>query len=193
MSELRAYGSAHAAITSRLARGEKLIWSDRPRPKLLAQRELNFGFFVGIFFFGFALFWMSMASQAGAFALFGIPFVAVGLWIVSGPLRAYYRAANLVFALTDRRALIVSRNEVKSYPLEQIDFVDTKSFADGSGHVYFHKEPTGFSGWPSQQPGALQNSGFLAVAKAEQVAATLLELIEKRRSSRPEPPASMRG
>ena len=193
MSERGSYETAPDAITSRLARGEKLIWWDRPRPRLLAKREINVGFFFGFFIFGFSLFWMWGASEAGAFALFGLLPMSFGLWLISAPFRAFFRAPNLAFGLSDRRAVIVARNEIKSFPLEQIEFVDTKSFNDGGGHVFFYNEPVIFGTSPFYQPGAMQKNGFLAIAKAEQVSATLLDMIETRRRARPDLVGSARG
>ena len=169
-----------------------MIWWDRPRARLLARREVNPGFFFGFFIFGFSLFWMWGASAAGAFALFGLVPMSFALWLISAPLRAFLRAPKLAFGLSDRRALIVAPDEVKSYPLEQIAFVDTKSSNDGSGHVYFCNEPATFGTSPFYHSGAMQKSGFLAIAKAEQVSATLLSLIETRRRVRPDPAGSLR-
>jgi hypothetical protein len=172
------------AITRRLARGEKLIWWDRPDPSRFAKRELNFGTLFGIFFFCFAIFWMMQASKApGPFFLFGIPFVVMGIWMVTTPLRAYWNAGRTAFALTDRRALIMTGSSVTARPLEHVAFVETESIADDRGNVLFINEPASYAptNWNSQN--AMRKSGFIAVADAERVGREMLSLMEKRRTS----------
>ena len=102
------------AITQRLARGEKLVWWDRPSAIGLARHELNFTTLLGVFFLAFAVFWITTAYRApGFFFLFGLPFVGAGLWMVTAPLRAYWSASSTLFALTDKRALIVKSNRIR--------------------------------------------------------------------------------
>jgi hypothetical protein len=61
---------------------------------------------------GFAIFWEVTAISSGAplfFLLWGIPFVAVGLYLIFGRLIVARReAARTFYAITDRRLLIES-------------------------------------------------------------------------------------
>jgi hypothetical protein len=178
------HGVPPEAITRRLASGERLIWWDRPDPVGFAKRDLNFGTLFGVFFFLFAIFWMTQASRApGPFFLFGVPFVLVGLWMVSTPLRAYWSAGRTVFALTDRRALILTGGKVAARPLEHMSFVETEAHADGRGDVLFLNEPASYGpdNWNNQA--RMRKSGFIAVADAERVAHEMLKLMEARRTS----------
>jgi hypothetical protein len=181
---------APEAITRRLTRGERLIWWDRPDRARLAKRELDFGTLFGVFFFLFAVFWMAQASKApGPFFLFGLPFVLIGIWMVTTPLRAYWNAGRMAFALTDRRALIVAGANVTARPLEHVAFVETESSADGRGNVLFINEQGAFApnNWNNQP--MMRKSGFIAVADAERVGQEMLSLMEKRRASgHPVPP-----
>ena len=90
--------------------GEKVMWKGRPDAIESAKVGL-FKFFFGIFFFGFSLFWMYMAASMGGgfFALFGLPFAAIGFWMVSGPARNYLRSAKTYYAVTDQRVIILTR------------------------------------------------------------------------------------
>ena len=166
-------------ITRRLGPHERLIWWNRPISALCAKREVNFGLLFGAFFLGFALFWIWQASSApGPFFLFGIPFVLIGLWMVCAPVRAYQRAKSTLFALTDRSAMVLTGSTARTFPLEQIEFVETESFADGSGHVEFHKEAPTPAAWTGNTPWMPQKSGFIGVRDAERVGREMLDLRE---------------
>ena len=97
-----------------LQKDEKIVWKGRPTPSRCASVGLFQSFF-GIFFFGFAIVWTVMASkaeEAGFFPLFGIPFMAVGAWMVSGPLRHYRWGKRTYYAITNNRILIVTTGSV---------------------------------------------------------------------------------
>ena len=173
------------AITRRLAKGEKVVWWDRPSATGLARHELNFTTLLGMFFTAFAIFWMTTAYRVpGAFFLFGSLFVAAGLWMVTTPLRAYWGASSTLFALTDKRALIVKGNKSTGYPLDHVDFVETESGADGRGNVLFLKEsgsPLPWGGGNSAQ--MMRKGGFIAIADAERVGQEMLRRMEQRRAA----------
>lgn len=114
--------------------GERVLWTGAPRPGLRVRpRNLLLSAF-GVPFLGFALFWVWMASGAMSapgeaaaigmvFPLFGLPFVAVGLYLVAGQYvwEAYVRGRTR-YALTNRRALIATnafRRSLKSWPIDR--------------------------------------------------------------------------
>lgn len=125
--------------TQVLLPGEKIVWKGRPDAKESAKVGL-FKFFFGIFFFGFSIFWMYMAMDMGGgfFALFGIPFVAVGFWLVSGPARNYLKSARTYYAITDKRVIILTRGSGYSIttitPEEMTSFQRT-DLAPGFGNI----------------------------------------------------------
>lgn len=117
---------------------ETLLWDGAPVPGLRFRiTDLAKSVF-GAFFFGFAIFWMWGASGFGKFdapgpfmlfPLFGLPFVAVGGYLMFGHYfwSAWVRGRTR-YALTDRRAFIAKRGlrrSLKSYPIHadtQIDY-----------------------------------------------------------------------
>ena len=73
---------------------EEILWQGRPSGGVVVRGSDIFESVFGLFFAGFAIFWISMASSMGAprnapgifqlFPLFGLPFLAVGLHMVCG-------------------------------------------------------------------------------------------------------------
>lgn len=91
-----------------LQEGEELLWVGQPYTTI-SYRPNPFGLLFSLFFFGFAIFWTTMASQAGLFALFGLPFLCVGGYMLYMALVGNAnRMKRTVYAVTDRRAMIVS-------------------------------------------------------------------------------------
>jgi len=136
-------------ILSQLDPGEGLLWSGAPSPSRLALSALPATVF-GIPFTGFAAFWIytaftatSKSSQPGAwslFPLFGIPFLLIGLGMLTAPLWAFLAAGRTLYAVTNRRALIISRlvsTTVKSFTHSEIHELQRVEHAGGSGDLYF--------------------------------------------------------
>jgi hypothetical protein len=141
---------AEQLVTSQLDPGEGVLWTGAPNPTRLALSSIPAAIF-GIPFTGFAVFWMYMAfsmtsrsSPAGGawslFPLFGLPFLLIGLGMLTAPLWAYLAAGRTVYAVTNRRALILSRivsTMVKSFTHEDIHELEHVERAGGSGDLYF--------------------------------------------------------
>ena len=49
--------------------------------------------------------------------------------MVSSPIRAYHHAKSTLFALTDRRALVLTGSRMRTFPLELIEFIETTLFS----------------------------------------------------------------
>jgi hypothetical protein len=132
--------------------GERLLWAGRPAPLGVALGSLPMTVF-GLLFGGFAAFWIWAASGGmsrssdGAFSgpgaffpLFGLPFLLVGLGMVFAPLWAYLGAKNMVYAVTDRRAMIIAglrTKNVRSFTKEEIGEITRIERPDGSGSLMF--------------------------------------------------------
>jgi hypothetical protein len=95
-----------------LAPGERILWQGRPEPGVDWAALVDFRTPFGLFFAGFALFWMWMAGRMGApgpFPLFGLPFLLVGLHLAFGRLiwDAITRRSTH-YTLTDRTAFVAT-------------------------------------------------------------------------------------
>jgi hypothetical protein len=125
--------------------GERLLWTGAPATGLRVTPRGLAGSFASLFILGFALFWTAGAGMglwSGAwreadgfmrvfmvvFPLFGLPFVAVGLYGVFGHYLAdAYARAHTRYALTDRRALIAvdgRQRMLRSWPIGPATIVD---------------------------------------------------------------------
>jgi hypothetical protein len=141
---------AEQIATSQLDSGERLLWAGSPAPGSAALGALPVTLF-GIPFTGFAAFWIwgaytatrGTAKAAGPwmlFPLFGVPFLLVGLAMLLAPVGAYLGALSTVYAVTDRRAFIVSGRRtrgVRSFAPEDIGEITRFERADGHGSVFF--------------------------------------------------------
>ena len=138
---------AEQIAMSQLDGGERLLWSGTPAAGAAAQRALP-AVMVGIPFTAFAAFWIIMASGITKgvprtlgpwmfFPLFGIPFLLVGLAVMLGPLWVYLGAQKTVYAVTEKRALIILGGAVQSFTSADIGEISRFERPDGSGSVFF--------------------------------------------------------
>jgi hypothetical protein len=94
-------------------------------------------------FFAFAVFWVIGATATGGpFGLFGLPFLAIGLYNLFG--RFIYKAnrkRRTVYAVTTRRVLEIVRGvrgeTVRATYLRSIPNISTSAATDGHGSVEF--------------------------------------------------------
>ncbi len=172
-------------IQAELEPGEKLIWVGQPRPGRLMAAALP-TFLFGLLFTAFSVFWLYGASggfgpprgrrmpMGGLFALFGLPFVFVGLGMVATPFIAGRNARKTCYALTNRRAILweatlLSGVRVRSYRPDQLQSLARHQRGDGSGDLIF-EEVTTFSNQGRRQVLA---RGFQAIEDVRNVEALL--------------------
>ena len=63
---------------------ERVLWKGRPEKGITFTPNELATIPFGIFFTAFSVFWIMMALSAGAFALFGIPFLVCGIYMSGG-------------------------------------------------------------------------------------------------------------
>ncbi len=98
-------------LTSSLRPGERLLWQGGPDPAVLFTRQDLFLVPFTLLWAGFTCTWEVTALTSGApeFALFGIPFVLIGLYMVAGRFVFKRRQKRrTVYAVTSQRALAVT-------------------------------------------------------------------------------------
>lgn len=124
-------------FSSDLLPGEKLIWTGQPdRSAVFVPIDFLLVPF-SLVWAGFVIFWFVSVLGMGGFgssndgppiffALFGIPFVLMGLYFVFGRfIYKDWKKSVTYFALTDQRALIVSKGFSKNLQAVRLDNVPT--------------------------------------------------------------------
>lgn len=136
------------ALSRELQTGERVLWQGRPLPRVLVK---GFGIYLfAIPWTAFSLFWMTMAAGGAvaswdsigplalAFPLFGLPFVAIGVGMLSVPFLPLFVRDRVAFAITDRRLLrfvLLKRLRTQSYAGNRIGSFDRTERPDGSGSL----------------------------------------------------------
>jgi hypothetical protein len=134
-----------------LRSGERIVWTAQPIPG-----RYNRGNWVMVLFAipwtAFAVFWMVMAGRGAShsstpgpfklFPLFGLPFVLIGLGMLTSPFWSRKTAAKTVYLITDQRAMIIQegwrgRTRVESYAPAQLQSITREQNNDGSGDIIF--------------------------------------------------------
>ena len=127
---------------------EELLWSGRPYAGLRLRTTDALQIPFSLMWCGFAIFWETMVLRGGApffFALWGIPFVAAGLYFVAG--RFFwdaYRRSVTYYGLTNDAALIVRTalgGGVERIYLPAVTGLNLQLSADGSGTILFAQLP----------------------------------------------------
>jgi hypothetical protein len=100
------------AIEKDLMTDEILLWSGRPNPSAIFNKADLFLVPFSVFWFGFAIFWTIMASAASWFAaLFGIPFMLLGLYFTVGRFIMKSRKKRKTgYAITNKRIISLMLN-----------------------------------------------------------------------------------
>lgn len=131
------------ALERELRHSERIAWQGQPVDRLLLSSFAIW--FFAIPWTAFALFWIGGATGAlfgniswggVVFALFGVPFVAVGIGMLTTPFLFKLSARRTIFAVTDQRLIKISlwrSLTTHSVPLDRVDVTERSESADGSG------------------------------------------------------------
>ncbi|MCS6832160.1 MAG: hypothetical protein NZ521_01185 [Flammeovirgaceae bacterium] len=179
-------------LRSELQPNEKLLWCAQPIKGRFLKKGI-FYFFFGIPFTGFSIFWMTMTftmtnemAQGGepfekffslVFPLFGLPFVLVGLGLLTAPLwMEYFIAPRTVYAITTKRAILIERTmtgtEIYYYTPEKLkqDMYVRRS-THNTGDIILEKRVSGTSRGGTR----ITEHGFMGVENLTEVS----QLLEK--------------
>ncbi len=112
-----------------------------------------------------------------AFPLFGVPFVLIGLVMLATPLWTHRSARRTVYAVTNRRAIVIRggrTTSIRSYLPDRLRELHRRERNDGTGDVLF---ATRF--WTdSEGDRRTEESGFLRIDNPKEVEARLRHLAE---------------
>lgn len=180
-----------ARVRSEMGDGERLLWVGQPRPGRFARQAIPIVLF-GIPWTAFAVFWIAGASSFpfggfggnggpggfGAilsfFPLFGVPFVLIGLGMLSSPFWLRWQAKRTCYALTDRRAILWEAGKfgsvsVRSYGPEALDKTYRTEHADGCGDLVFEEVITVGRDSDGDRTTTTTRHGFMAIGNVREV------------------------
>jgi hypothetical protein len=133
-----------AVLQLPVERGERQLWAGAPRQGVVLRPSDAFMIPFSLMWGGFAVFWETMAVRTGGpgfFPLFGLPFVAVGLYVTVGRfLVDARRRGRTSYFVTSNRVVIVGgafTPETKSLSLATLTDVSMTERPDGSGTITF--------------------------------------------------------
>jgi hypothetical protein len=172
-------------IDARLMPGERLLWRGQPDRRVYTFGGPWYLIPFSVMWAGFAFVWEGLALTSGApplFAVWGIPFCAIGVYLVAGRFWVAGREAErTTYAITDRRVMIQSGAFARRYielSLGSLPSPQLEARADGIGTITFgavYPFPVwGAAGWP----GTSRVPAFVAIREAGRV----FRLLEEARS-----------
>ncbi|OLP16020.1 hypothetical protein BST81_23465 [Leptolyngbya sp. 'hensonii'] len=176
-------------VDRELQPGEFIRWIEQPIPRFFTLESIGAVLF-GIPWTAFALFWMWGAAGfklpnlshglqfQHIFALFGVPFVLIGLGMLSSPLWVWQQAKQTVYLITDNRAILLTgggSTTIRSYTPEQLGNLFRKERSDGTGDVIFAVRE-----WKdSDGDRRTEDIGFKGIRNPKNVEALLKQLAQK--------------
>lgn len=123
---------------------EEVLWCGQPNTKKLFNKQDLYFVPFSIFWCGFAIFWtVTAAMDGGLFAVFGIPFVLVGLYITVGRFFVKNRQKrNTIYLLTDKRVITIvkganGKENIKVADILSVANVSKSSNSKGIGTIIF--------------------------------------------------------
>jgi hypothetical protein len=133
-----------------LAPNESVRWAGRPEQGLVFRSSDMLFIPFSLLWCGFAIFWESLAVSSGVafMMLWGVPFVAVGLYMVVG--RFFYDAflrSRTHYALTQHSALMLgglNGQKVTTVDLRTLQELHLKPRNYGRGTIVFGPDSTSF-------------------------------------------------
>jgi hypothetical protein len=164
-------------LRSELERDEKLVWSAQPLPSAFRRGSYAAVIF-GIPWTAFCLFFMigphvmSKEKVHGppiVFSLFSVPFVLIGLGMLSAPFWTTRKARRTLYAITERRVITLEIGywgnvTVRSFLPERLTSMERVERSDGAGDLIFEQFTTrAGSGYTTTR------RGFIGVERVREV------------------------
>jgi len=154
------YGNTASELQSEMLAGETLLWLGQPSRKVVFHSSDVFSIPFSLLWGGFAIFWefgVTGAFEGSAhrapdfFALWGIPFVVMGQYMIWGRfLYTSWRKGRTYYAVTNKRVIVLntapSRKLTDRY-FRNLDSVSISTRSDGIGTIEFSPAADFASDW----------------------------------------------
>ena len=132
---------AREVVRGELFEGERLLWAQRPkRGVTFLSDDVRTTIFM-LMWTAFSCFWIFLVASAHEWgmALFGIPFVGVGLYqLIARPFVEASERERIFYAITDRRVLVVTTRPrtVKQHAIDRIPTTAAMATSSGYGSIW---------------------------------------------------------
>lgn len=160
-----------------LAPGETILWRGKPQSGHLFSGQDVFLIPFSLLWCGFAIFWFVTALQHTPlpFALFGVPFVCVGLYITVGRFfHTSHLRKNTFYVITDQKIIRKRGKKIDMLDGNRMPSVHITARDDGTGTIRFgqlmyynHSRWNNYTMGPSDGIFALEN--IPDVARVQQI------------------------
>jgi hypothetical protein len=177
-------------LSSELSGNEHLIWTGKPKQGIVFRGSDIFIIPFSLIWSGFVVFWMTAMLVAAPFplGLFGIPFIAVGFYILVGRFFIDARKrSRTVYGVTNERILIrtgIFNLSTQSFYIKNLPDITVKEKMDGTGTISIGGATNGIyftafvSGMP--WPGLKSPSQLELIDNVRSVYNTIIELQTKK-------------
>lgn len=160
---------------------ERLLWHGRPDADSLIRRQYGWCFLIGSFF-GLSLLWASSALDQGTplSVTLALAFVALGLAVAVAKSREILSARRLRYAVTDRRAMIITEDtvaKVQTFTPDEIGPLVVNVRKDGLTDILFHRQTRFYE----LRGSGIVTGGFLSVSDVGNAQVALEQLMDSAR------------
>lgn len=150
--------------------GEYILWEGAPEKGLnLTSRDVVLLPF-SLVWLGFSLFWEFLAvTTSGSFFMmvWGLPFVAVGIYLLFGRfLQTLFLRDKTFYIITNKKLIIRSGNKIKLYRAQDLPPMDIQFHKNGNGTILFYQMGYGVNGRRYGSYFALENIADVAGAQS---------------------------
>ncbi len=191
------------AIQPELMAGESTLWAGQPNTRIIFHKEDLFLVPFSLLWGGFAIFWetgvlglWNFGPHPGGFswfmALWGIPFVVVGQYVIWGRfVYAAWKKRRTHYAVTNRRAIVVQSGWKRQMASVYVDSLPTLTKEDGAGGLgtlrFAQADPMwvrrgGWGSWDGMSIGSVPS--FVDIEDVDSVCRLVSDLREKARTAK---------
>lgn len=192
---------AAIAIQPELMSGESIVWAGQPQRSVIFHKEDSFLIPFSLLWGGFAIFWEAGASGSWGkhsngqwlFALWGIPFVVIGQYLIwSRFVYAAWLKRRTYYAVTNRRVLVIQdgwKRQVASAYVDSLPSLTKEGATNGIGILRFGPEPNMWSnnrGWQGRNALSITDlPTSVDIDDVDSVYRLVSDLRERSRASKP--------
>lgn len=138
------YMDDYAFCQNYMVGDEYILWKGKPEKGHIFNRNDIILIPFSIFWLGFSLFWELTAINGGApafFALWGLPFIAVGLYLLVGRhIMTLYLRNKTFYVVTNKKLIIKKGSKIEMRYAKDLPPMEVRLHKNGNGTITFWEE-----------------------------------------------------